>query len=221
MPQILARSKGFEILVDQDKAFEFKQGKNISIQDILESDEIFKNVQKGERASSNDLKKAFDTDDINQVAKLIILKGELLIDASKRKELLDEKKKQVIYEISQNAIDPKTGIVHPPDRIESALTESGVKIDVNKSLQDQVKEAVEKINSILPISMEKVKVSIRIPSRFSGKCYGVLNKIPNAKPEFDNSGNLNAILEVSGAQKEQLKKELFNICGQDLEFIDL
>ena len=44
MPQILARSKGFEILVDQDKAFEFKQGKNISIQDILESDEIFKNV---------------------------------------------------------------------------------------------------------------------------------------------------------------------------------
>lgn len=221
MPSVIARSKGFEILVDQEKAFQFKQGKDISINEILESDEVFKNLQKGERASSLDLKKTFKTDDLNQVAKLIIQEGDLLIDASKRKELLEEKKKQVIYEISQNAINPKTGIVHPMERIEAALNETGVKIDVNKPVGEQVKEVVQKINAIIPISMEKVKVSVRIPAKFSGKCYGILSKIQHANPEFDNSGNLNATLEVSGAQKEQLKKELFNICGQDLEFMDL
>ena len=52
----------FEILVDCDKAMEFKHGKG-EIEEIILSDDIFKDVKKGEHASEHDLRNVFSTDD--------------------------------------------------------------------------------------------------------------------------------------------------------------
>jgi ribosome maturation protein SDO1 len=218
--QVVARLKGFEVLVDQDKAMSFIDGQDISIEDVLETEEIFTNLQKGNRASSLDLKKAFKTDDFKEVTKIILKDGELQIDAQKRKELLEEKKKQIVHEIASSAVDPKTNIPHPPDRVQAALDQANVKIDLNKSNQEQIKEIIPKINNILPISFQKITLDILIPAKVAGKCYGIVSKYHGARQEYDNSGNLKVQVELSGADKERLKNELFKVAGSDIEIAE-
>ena len=62
---VLARLKKenshFEILVDCEKALEFKKGK-ASLDDALISEDIFKDSKKGEHASEHDLKNLFGTE---------------------------------------------------------------------------------------------------------------------------------------------------------------
>ena len=46
----------FEILVDPDRALDFKRGKPASIENILAVRGIFKDAKKGDRASDSDLR---------------------------------------------------------------------------------------------------------------------------------------------------------------------
>ena len=56
--------KQFEIKVDCDKALEFKEGKNVSFEDILATNEIYFDVKKGEKASTGDFQDIFQTEDV-------------------------------------------------------------------------------------------------------------------------------------------------------------
>ncbi|MAF35632.1 ribosome assembly factor SBDS [archaeon] len=220
MSTITARFKGFEILVDQDKALAFLQGKPIDIISIVATDTIYTNLQKGTRASETDLKKAFNTTDFTTICEQIIKDGEVMLDTTKRRELLDEKLKQIISEIAQNAVNPKTGIVHPPQRIESALKEAKIKIDPNKPISIQIKEIIPKINHIMPISMQTVQVSITLNPTCVGKGLAIVSKYKVIEKSFTQTGQCTLKVQVSGLQKEQLKNDLHKSCGTDFELID-
>jgi ribosome maturation protein SDO1 len=62
--KISKEGTNFEILVDPDKALEFRKGKDTDMESILAVPEIFKDSKKGERHSSEDLHKAFGTTDV-------------------------------------------------------------------------------------------------------------------------------------------------------------
>ncbi|MEM2802178.1 MAG: ribosome assembly factor SBDS, partial [Archaeoglobaceae archaeon] len=123
----------FEILVDPYLARDLKEGKEVDFEDLLAVDEIFKNARKGERASNEELQKIFGTTNVKEIAKTIIIEGEVQITAEQRKEMLEAKKRQIITFISKNAIDPRTNAPHPPARIERALEEARVHVDIFKS----------------------------------------------------------------------------------------
>ena len=76
MAQTTARikkaGKHFEILVDLDEALKFKKGETASVN--LEIDKIFSDAKKGEVAPSRDLKSAFKTEDVYEIAQEIIPK---------------------------------------------------------------------------------------------------------------------------------------------------
>ena len=54
----------FEILVDPYLARNLKEGKEVDFEKLLAAEEIFKDSKKGDRASTEELKKAFGTEDI-------------------------------------------------------------------------------------------------------------------------------------------------------------
>ena len=144
---VIARLKkggeNFEVLVDCDKAIEFKSG-NVELEDALASDKVYKDAKKGERAPEKEMYKLFDTEDNKEIIALILKKGEIQLTVEHKNRLREEKRKKIINLIHRNAVDPKTNLPHPPKRIENAMEETKVHIDEFKSAEEQVKEVVNK-----------------------------------------------------------------------------
>ena len=163
----------FEILVDPDAAADIIDGKETNIVQSLAIDAIFKDSKKGTHASEETLKKSFGTSNLEEIAKLIILKGEIQLSTEQRHKMQVNKRYRIIDTIVRNAMDPKTKSPHPRKRIELAMDEAGVHVDPFKPVSEQVKTIIEVLRPIIPISMEQVKISVKIPSQFTGRAYGV------------------------------------------------
>ncbi|MCE7698874.1 MAG: ribosome assembly factor SBDS, partial [Methanobacterium paludis] len=103
----------FEILVDPDLASDFKDGKEINIEEILAVEEVFKDSKKGDKASEEAMMKAFNTIDPLEAAVIIIKKGHVQLTAQQRKEMQEEKRKLIIATITRESINPQTKLPHP------------------------------------------------------------------------------------------------------------
>ncbi len=207
----------FEILVDLDKALEFREGKGI-LEEVLTTDNIFKDVKKGLLASEHEMKIIFGTDDKKKVAIEIIKHGEIQLTAEHQRKLMDEKRKQIVNLIHRNAVDPKTSIPHPVTRIENALEEAKVKIDYNKTAEQQVNDIVKKIREILPIKYETREIWIKIPAQYSGKSYGILKQYGKlTKDEWNNKGELEVVIEVPAGMQSDMFNDLNHLCKGNVE----
>ena len=85
----------FEILVKPDPALEYRLGKRKDISSILVSDEIYSDSNKGTRASTEKLQKAFKTTDPTAIIERIVQKGDLNLTTDQRRKMTSEKQKQV------------------------------------------------------------------------------------------------------------------------------
>ena len=86
----------FEILLDPAVFDLIKKGKEFDIVEYMAVEDVFKNAGKGTRPAEDKIKEAFGTDDIGEIARKIVEKGEIQITAEQRKEMLDAKRQQVI-----------------------------------------------------------------------------------------------------------------------------
>ena len=129
----------------------------------------------------------------------------------------EEKKRQIINLISRNSVDPKTNIPHPPQRIENAMNEAKVQVDIGKSVKEQIPKIVSQIKKLIPISMEKIKIAVKIPATYAGKATAVLHKYGIQKEEWQRDGSLIAVLELPAGIKQELFSELNSITHGDFE----
>lgn len=202
------QNENFEILVDCDKALEFREGK-ASLEDALATLTVFKDVKKGLHASESEMLRIFGTKDAKGVAETIIKKGDIQLTQEHRNRLREEKKRKIISIIHKNAINTQTNAPHPPDRIERAMHEAKVNIDEFKKAEEQVPEVLHKIKAILPIRFEIMEVSIKIPANYAGKSYTLLKDYGKIlKDEWQSDGSLLAIVEIPGGVSEEFEDEL-------------
>ena len=190
--RITKAGKHFEVLVDLDEALKFKKGETASIN--LEIDKIFSDAKKGEVASSSDLKSAFKTEDVYEIAQKIIKEGEVLVTQEHRSEEQKQKFKQVVDFLVTNAIDPQTGNPHTAERIKSALEQSHINIK-NTSIDSQINDILTAISSVIPIKIETKKVKITIPAIHTGKAYGVITQYKESENWLDD-GSLEVMVNV-------------------------
>lgn len=202
------KGKKFEILVDPEKAYRFREGETIQLEDVIVSDYIYKDIKKGLKASPNELVDAFGTEDMYKIAVEIIKNGELQLTADQRRELLEMKKKQIVYYISRSAVDPRTKTPIPPARIEKALDEAKVGIDLYKSVEEQVPNIVKAISRILPIKIAKALIQIVIPSEFAHRVAGQILKLGEVrKNAWLADGSFLVELEIpAGLQNELIER---------------
>ena len=80
----------FEILVDLEPALKLKRGERIDMHEVLAAAHIFKNAHKGDIAAN--LKEAFGTDEVDEIAREIIIKGDIQITMAYKKKKIEEKK---------------------------------------------------------------------------------------------------------------------------------
>ncbi|MHA1754751.1 MAG: ribosome assembly factor SBDS [Candidatus Odinarchaeia archaeon] len=187
----------FEILVNPEKAYEFKRGRDIDLHDILEGYIIFEDVKHGKKASPDKLEQVFGTTEPFKIAERIIKDGDLQLTSEQRNKMIKEKKKRIIAILAKNCFNPQTKLPHPPQRIERGLEEAKVSIDPWKNPEEQAKEIVKKLQEVMPIRMELTQWEVTIPASFSGKAYNLVSKFGNiTKEEWGSDGSWKAIVEI-------------------------
>ena len=202
----------FEILVKPDPALDYKLGKKKDLSGVLVSDDVYTDSGKGTKPSSEKLSKAFNTEDQNEIAKIILQKGDLNLTTDQRRKMVEEKKKQIVTFIVKTYVDPKTHLPHPPLRIEQAMKDSRVSIEPQKNVDEQVKDIVEKLRSIIPLKSENLQLEITIPAQYASQSYAVLKSVGSLKnEEWQNNGSLKAILEIPAAARPSVIDRLGSI----------
>ena len=166
----------FEVLAEPENALLLREGEDIDLDSVIAIEEIFKDASKGEKASDESLKHAFGTTDPEAIAKRIIRDGDLHLTAQQRRKIQEHKRKQVIAVIAANAINPQTGLPHPPQRIEKALEEARVNVDLFKSVDEQVPIALKAIRPLIPIRFEEVDIAVKVPTQYAAKSQGHIQR---------------------------------------------
>ncbi|MEO9295732.1 MAG: ribosome assembly factor SBDS [Nitrososphaera sp.] len=192
----------FELLVKPDPALEYKLGKRTDISSILVSDEVYSDANKGSRASTEKLMKHFKTTDTIEVAKQIMARGELNLTTDQRRKMVEEKRKQIVAYINKSFVDPKTHLPHPVMRIEAAMEQARVSIDPHKRAEDQTKDVVDALRTILPLKSETVRLIIRVPPQFASQSYSVIKTTGELKgEEWQADGSLRVIMDMNAGMR--------------------
>ena len=208
--RLVRKKKRFEILVDPKKAWDYKEGKDIDIRDILEGYMIFENLLRGEKSTDDDLQYVFETTDVFDISKIILKEGDIQITEEMRLEYTKEYRKKLINFISKHSINPQNNLPHPPDRIERAILEAKVSIrDTKEEISELAKQIVKDLQAIIPIRMESYSLAIRIPAEYTGKAYSVVSKYTSInKDEWQSDGSWIAVVELPAGLQATLNEEL-------------
>ncbi|MFW9987138.1 MAG: ribosome assembly factor SBDS [Candidatus Odinarchaeota archaeon] len=224
----------FEMLMDPEKAWEAKKyireeintrlkaGKEksrLTIEDLLndrkidlelifESFTVFEDLRRGKKATDGDMEVIFNTTDGMTIAAHILLDGDINWTKTQREEEMQKKLKQIITIISKNAINPQNKKPHPYQRIEKAIEEANIKIDLMRNAEEQVDDVVKGIRAIIPIRLEQVEMAIKIPSAFTAKGYNIVAQyVQIKKEEWQSDGSWVSVVSLpAGLQMELIDK---------------
>jgi ribosome maturation protein SDO1 len=187
----------FEILVHPDPALDFKFGRKVEVSQIVAFDEVYSDANKGLRVPTEKLTKYFKTNDFLQIAETILRRGDLNLTTDQRRKLVEDKRRQIVSNIARNYVDPRTGLPHPPLRIEQAMAEIRVSIDPFKDVSEQTKVVVDQLRPILPLKSEKIKLLVKVPAKYSAQSFSALKGVGEiVKEEWGLDGGLTIIIEI-------------------------
>ncbi|KAL6069520.1 Shwachman-Bodian-Diamond protein-like protein [Balamuthia mandrillaris] len=173
----------FEVLCKPGAALKFREGK-LGWSNVLFSDEIFTDQSKGQRANESDLQKAFDTSNQDDIAKLIVEKGELQLSAAERKAKVDKKRAEMVNYIHKYFIDPRTKTPHPVVRIENAFTQLKITVDPDMPAERQVQDKVlKRLPEVLPIKKCEMEGVLVVSHQFLGQAMGLVKKYASVAGE--------------------------------------
>jgi len=196
----------FEVLVDPDAALAIKRGEfDGDLEDVIAAEDIFENASRGDRPPENALEEVFETTDPMEIIPEVITRGEIQITADQRREMQEQKRKQLIQRITRNAVNPQMDDApHPPDRIESALEETDFRVDPMEPVENQVDEALEALRPVIPIRFDEVTIAVQLPPDYAGSGQAKIREFGDLKrEEWQNDGSWVGVVQFpAGLQND-------------------
>ncbi|WP_435194500.1 ribosome assembly factor SBDS [Natronomonas sp. EA1] len=203
----------FEVLVDPDAALAIKRGEfDGDLEDVIASDDVFEDASRGDRPAEADLETVFDTTDPMAIIPEVIKRGEIQITAEQRREMQEQKRKQLINTIARNAVNPQMdNAPHPPERIERALEEAGFKVDPMEPVEGQVDEALEALRPVIPIRFEEVVMAVHLPADKAGSGQARVRQFGDLqREEWQNDGSWVGVLKFPAG----LQNDLYDLVNE-------
>ncbi|GGN87196.1 MULTISPECIES: ribosome assembly factor SBDS [Haloarcula] len=175
----------FEVLVDPDAALAIKRGEfEGELEDVIAAEDIFEDASRGDRPPEESLKEVFDTTDPMEIIPEVIKQGEIQITADQRREMQEQKHKQLIQRITRNAVNPQMDDApHPPERIESALEETDFRVDPMEPVETQVDDALDALRPVIPIRFDEVTVAVQVPAEYAGSAQAKIRQFGDLERE--------------------------------------
>ena len=119
------------------------------------------------------------------------------------------KTNRIVETIAKNSMDPKTKSPHPRQRIELAMEQAGVHVDPFKPVSEQVKVIIEQLRPIIPISIEQVRISVKIPAEHIGRAYGVARNYGTLEREdWQSDGSWVGIIKIPAGMQTDFYDKL-------------
>jgi ribosome maturation protein SDO1 len=135
----------------------------------------------------------------------VIKEGEIQITAEQRREMQEQKRKQLINRITRNAVNPQMDDApHPPERIESALEETDFQIDPMEPVENQVDDALEALRPVIPIRFDTVTVAVHLPADYAGSGQAKVREFGDLeREEWQSDGSWIGVVEFpAGMQND-------------------
>jgi ribosome maturation protein SDO1 len=175
----------FEVLVDPDAALEIKRDEfEGDLEDVIAAEDVFENASRGDRPAENDLEAVFGSTDPLEIIPEVIKRGEIQITADQRREMQEQKHKQLVQRIARNAVNPQMDDApHPPERIENALEEAGFTVDPMEPVENQVDEALDDLRPVIPIRFDEVTVAVNVPPDHAGSAQAQIRQYGDLERE--------------------------------------
>jgi len=210
--RLTKENEHFEILVKPQKALDYRNGKFESVTEVLAAESIFTDANKGTRVGEEPLRKAFGTTDTLKIAGIILKTGTLQLTTEQRRKMVEDKRRQIVDFISRQAVDPKTNLPHPPTRIENAMEQVRYPIDPYKPVEEQAKDIVRLLRPILPLKIEQISVSVRIPTEYAARAYGAMKSAGTIKhEEWRSDGSWSGVIEMPAGSYAPFLTKLGNV----------
>jgi len=218
----LARIKkfgnNFEISVDPDNALKYKRGEISDLREVLQADNIFTDAHKGLVVPQEQLEQAFQTTDVQKIADIIIKQGEIQLTTEHRSQEREQKRKKLVHLIQKQAIDGRTNLPLPPNRIELALEEAKINLDDHKTVEEQFDDVISKLRIVIPLKIEQKILTIIIPAEYTGKSYTfVKNSGKFLKEEWNSDGSWRVKIEIPAGIQVELIDKLNAITHGDIQ----
>jgi ribosome maturation protein SDO1 len=175
----------FEVLIDPDAALAIKRGEfEGELEDVIAAEDVFEDASRGDRPAEEDLEEVFGTTDPMEIIPEVVSRGEIQITAEQRREMQEQKRRQLIDTIARNAVNPQMDDApHPPERIERALEEAGFRVDPMEPVESQVDEALEALRPVIPIRFEEVTIAVQLPAEHAGKAQARIRQFGDLERE--------------------------------------
>lgn len=170
---VKGKKQQFEIACYRNKIQDYKNGIEDDLDEILQINEIFHNVNKGVAASNVTLKDCFPQfvqgNNINKekIIRAILNKGEINLTNLEREHKLKNTNNEILQIVSNKTINPKNKKRYPPSIIYKALTILNFKVNLSQPVKIQSLNAIKLLieKQIIPIKRCKMMIKTLISNR--------------------------------------------------------
>jgi len=196
----------FEVLIDPDAAMSIDRDEfDGDLEDVIAAEDVFEDASSGDRPPEESLDEVFGTTDPLEIIPEVIKRGEIQITADQRREMQEQKHKQLVQRITRNAVNPQMDDApHPPDRIESALEETDFRIDPMEPVETQVDEALDALRPVIPIRFDEITVAVQVPPDYAGSAQAQIRQFGDLeREEWQSDGSwIGVITFPAGLQND-------------------
>ncbi|WP_224336222.1 ribosome assembly factor SBDS [Haloprofundus halobius] len=182
----------FEVLIDPDAALAMKRGEfDGELAEVIAAEDVFEDASRGDRPAEQDLETVFGTTDPMEIIPEVVERGEIQITAEQRREMQEQKRRQLINRIARNAVNPQMDDApHPPERIERALEEAGFRVDPMEPVETQVDDALDALRPVIPIRFAEVTIAVNLPAQYAGSAQARVRQFGDLeREEWQNDGS--------------------------------
>jgi len=193
-------NNSYEIVTQRGKVTEYRQGIETDVNNVLTSDTVFFDARKGNVASEDMVKNAFNLDSIKACLVHLLKNGTLEKSTEERKAEMDQKTKEICYYINQNYVEPKTKLPHPIERLRQCMSDVNYRVDVTVDTKRQAEAAVKKMRGTLMFTeLEALSGKLTVHVSLANQVEGIIRSFGCRKSEYSAT---DATFEFSMSQAQ-------------------
>lgn len=149
-------------MIEIERLYDFCCSSEKDLAEVLQTETVFNNVSKGQVAKKEDLMKAFGKDDLTEICKDILAKGELQVSEKERHANLDSMFKEIATMCADKCVNPETNRPYPVTIIEKAMKDAHYSIKPNKNVKSQALDVIKLLKEHIPIEKAQMRVKISV-----------------------------------------------------------
>uniref|UniRef100_A0A182Q2Y2 Ribosome maturation protein SBDS n=1 Tax=Anopheles farauti TaxID=69004 RepID=A0A182Q2Y2_9DIPT len=157
--------KRFEIACYKNKVLSWRSGTEKDLDEVLQTVAVFNNVSKGEVAKNEELLKAFGKDDLMEICKEILAKGELQVSEKERHDQLDSMFKEIATTVADKCVNPETKRPYPVSIIEKSMKDIHYSIKPHRNAKQQALDVIRLLRETIPLERAKMRLKVALPAK--------------------------------------------------------